>query len=267
VFGYAALNASHVEGYKQIASRGAVGVGYGRYIAATAFAKAIRIDQFLLKEGVITGDLSKTTLIELGNIIERQGEFEDEHGAAYKPYWYDAMEQVIRQSGKLTGETLGAMGILRMEEVLFQETIHDRYYGWEVRVGVGHEITTFDKSDPQGSLEGGVSFAYPMGLTSQINHRTDYSTPFDDVGGAYTILSTTDYVYELTNRIDFIGGYQLQVERASADTDPINNHAIRAGFIFYLENQINLVVNGQLDKTGDADWNRSVNASIGYRIF
>ncbi len=177
------------------------------------------------------------------------------------------MEQVIGASGKLTGDTLGAMGILRMEEVLFQETIHDRYYGWDVRVGIGHEITTFDESDPQGSLEGGVSFAYPIALTSQINHRTDYSTPFDDIGGAFTILSTTDYIYELSNRIDFIGGYQLQIEKAQPDDDAVNNHALRAGFIFYIENQINLVVNGQLDKAGENDWNKSVNASIGYRIF
>jgi hypothetical protein len=267
VFGYAGLTASHVEGYKQVASRGAVGVGYGRFIAATAFAKAIRIDQFLLKEGVITGHLSKETLVELGNIIERQGEFEDEHGSAYKPYWYEAMEQVISESGKLAGDTLGAMGILRMEEVLFQETIHDRYYGWEVRVGVGHEITTFDKSDTQGSVEGGLSFSYPLALTSQVNHRTDYSTPFDDMGEAFTVLSTTDYIYELSNRIDFIGGYQLQIEKAGADLDAVNNHALRAGFIFYIENQINIVVNGQLDKAGDDEWNRSVNASIGYRVF
>ena len=266
VFGYAGLTASHVEGYKQIASRGSVGVGYGRFIAATTFAQAIRIDQFLLKEGVITGHLNKEALIKLGNVIERQGEFEDLHGSAYKPYWYEEMEQIISGSGKLSGDTLGAMGILRMEEVLFQETIHDRYYGWDVRVGVGHEITTFDKSDPQGSVEGGVSFSYPLALTSQVNHRTDYSTPFDDMGGAYTILSTTDYIYELSNRIDFISGYQLQVEKAG-DQDAVNNHALRTGFIFYIENQINLVVNGQLDKTGDAEWNKSVNASIGYRIF
>jgi hypothetical protein len=177
------------------------------------------------------------------------------------------METLIAASGKLSGDTLGAMGILRMEEVLFQETIHDRYYGWDVRVGIGHEITTFDESDTKGSVEAGFSFAYPIALTSQVNHRTDYSTPFDDVGGAFTILSTTDYIYELSNRIDFIGGYQLQVEKADSDADAVNNHALRGGFIFYIENQINVVVNGQLDKAGDDDWNKSVNVSIGYRVF
>jgi hypothetical protein len=266
-FGYAGVVASHVEGYKQIDSRGSVGVGYGRFIAATAFAKAIRIDQFLLKEGVITGHMPKADLIKLGNIIEREGEFKDEHGSAYRPYWYEAMENVIRNSGKLAGDTLGAMGILRMDEVLFQEVIHDRYYGWDVRAGVGHEITTFDESDPEGSVEAGFSFAYPMGLTSQINHRTDYSTPFENAGEAYGITSVTDYIYELTNRIDFIGSYQFQYDKASADEDAIDGHSIRAGFIFYIENQINVAITGQLDKVGDGDWFTNTSVSVGYRVF
>jgi len=266
-FGYAGLTASHVEGYKQIDSRGSVGVGYGRFIAATAFYKAIRIDQFLLKEGVITGHLSKANLIKLGNIIEREGEFRDMHGSAYRPYWYEAMEDVITASGKFTGDGLGAMGVLRMDEVLFQEVIHDRYYGWDVRLGVGHEITTFDESDPEGSVEAGFSFAYPMGLTSQINHRTDYNTPFDNMGEAYGITSVTDYIYEVTNRIDFIGSYQLQYDKASADEDAIDGHSIRAGFIFYIENQINLAVTGQLSKVGEGDWYTNTSVSIGYRVF
>lgn len=266
-FGYAGVTASHVEGYKQIDSRGSVGVGYGRFIAATAFAKAIRIDQFLLKEGVITGHLSKADLIKLGNIIEREGEFQDMHGSAYRPYWYEAMEEVITASGKFKGEGLGAMGILRMDEVLFQEVIHDRYYGWDVRVGVGHEITTFDESDPEGSVEAGFSFAYPMGLKSQINHRTDYNTPFDNMGEAYGITSVTDYIYEVSNRIDFIGSYQLQYDKASADDDAIDSHSIRAGFIFYIENQINVALTSQLSKDGDSDWYTNTSVSVGYRVF
>lgn len=266
-FGYAGVTASHAESYKEIDSKGSVGVGYGRFIAATAFAKAIRIDQFLLEEGVITGHLPKADLIKLGNVIEREGEFRDEHGSAYRPYWYQAMEKAIRNSGKLKGDRLGAMGILRMDEVLFQEVIHDRYYGWDVRAGVGHEITTFDGSDPEGSIEVGFSFAYPMGLKSQFNHRTDYSTSFEDAGDAFGVTSVTDYIYELSNRIDFIGSYRLRYDKSSADDDATDAHSIRAGFIFYIENQVNVSIAGQFDKVGDGDWYTNTSVSIGYRVF
>lgn len=267
-FGYASLTASHIEGYKQIDSRGSVGVGYGRYIAATAFYKAIRIDQFLLKEDVITRHMSKEALIELGNLIQREEEFRDEYGAqAYESAWYEAMEDVIREDGVLEGDSVGAAGILRMDEVLFEEVIHDRYYGWDVTAGVGHEITTFDESDPEGSVEAGFSFSYPIALKSQLNHRTDYTTPFEDMGGAYGITSVTDYIYELTNRIDFITGYQLQYDQPAGDVDAIDGHSIRTGFIFYIENQLNVSVTGQFDKTGDSDWFTNVSVSASYRVF
>ena len=266
-FGYASLSAAHVDGYKQIDSEGSVGVGYGRYIAATAFYKAIRIDQFLVQEGILTGHLSRETLIELGNIIEREDEFENEYGARYEPYWYEEMERVILASGRVDGDSIGAMGILRMDEVLFEEVIHDRYYGWDVRVGVGHEITTFDESDPEGSTEARFSFAYPIALKSQLNHRTRYTTPFEDMGAAYEVTSVTDYVYELTNRIDFTTSYQLQYDKPGEDIDAVDSHTIGTGFIFYIENQVNIAVRGQFSKVADEDWYTSVAVTASYRVF
>lgn len=266
-FGFGRLQASHVKGFKQVQSRLSAGGGYGRFIAATAFAKAIRIDNFLLDEGVIVAHLDKKSLIKLGNIIEKEQEFKDKHGATYEPNWYEAMEEIIKDSGVLKDETLGAMGILRVKEVLFYETIHDRFYGWNIRAGVGYDLTTADKSDSDPSAEVGVSFSYPISLSTQINHGTTYNSSFGNMGDEYTIVSNTDYIFELSNRIDFVGGYQLQSNKHTATVDAINSHAIRTSFIFYIENSINLVVNGQMDKTGDLDWNRSVVLTLGYRIF
>ena len=266
-FGFGRLQASHVKGFKQMQSRLSTGAGYGRFISATAFAKAIRIDNFLLKEDVITGHLDKETLIKLGNIIEREAEFKDKYGATYEPRWYETMEEVIKASGKLEGETLGAMGILRIKEVLFYETIHDRFYGWDVRAGVGYDITTADKSDTDPSAEAAFSFSYPISLSTQINHRTQYNSNFGDFGNEYTIVSATDYIYELSNRIDFMGSYQFQSVKATATEDALNGHALRTSFIFYIENKINFVVNGHLDKTGELDWNKSITFTLGYRIW
>lgn len=266
-FGFGGLSASHNRGYKQLQSRVSAGTGYGRYIAATAFAKAIRIDNFLLDEGVITGHLDKETLIQLGHIIELEQEYKDKYGATYEPKWYEDMEEVIKKSGKLKGETLGAMGILRIKEVLFYETIHDRFYGWDIRFGVGYDLTTSDKSSTDASAVSGFSFAYPISLGTQINHGTEYSSNFGNFGKEYELVSYIDYIYELSNRIDFLCGYKFHSIKPSADVDAFKSHALRASFIFYIENKINLVLNGQMDKTGDLDWNRSITVTLGYRIF
>ena len=106
-----------------------IGVGYGRSINATALAKAVRIEDFFLAEGLIFEQLPKETMIELGHIIERSSEYEDVNGTRYENYWFEDMENAIGKS-RILGESLGAIGILRMREVLFQERINDRFYGW-----------------------------------------------------------------------------------------------------------------------------------------
>jgi len=266
-FGFGRLIASHVKGYKQLQSRISTGAGYGRFIAATAFAKAIRIDNFLLKEGVITDHLNKEHLIELGHIIEREQEYKDKYGSTYEPHWYEDMEVIIKKSEKMKGETLGAMGILRIKEVLFFETIHDRYYGWDVSLGIGYDITTADKSETDPSMEGRFSFSYPISLGTQINHYTQYNSEFADFGDAFSIISATDYIYELSNRIDILCGYKFQSSKPLANIDAINSHALRLSYIFYIENKINLVLNGQMDKTGDYEWNKSLLLTLGYRVW
>lgn len=266
-FGFGGITASHDRGYKQAASRVSAGAGYGRFIAATAFAKAIRIDNFLLDEEILDEHLDKETLIKLGHIIEREQEFKDKYGATYEPRWYDAMEKVIKASGMMTSESLGAMGILRIKEVLFFETIHDRFYGWDIRLGVGYDLTTADKSASNASAEAGISFSYPISLGTQIDHGTTYTSNLSDFGNEYSVVTYLNYIYELSNRIDFLGGYKFNSIKATTTKEALNSHAFRASFIFYIENQINLVLNGQLDKTGDRDWNKSIVFTIGYRVW
>ena len=48
-----------------------LGLGYGRFINATALRKAVRIEDFLFEEGVISDFLPKDTMIALGQIIEK----------------------------------------------------------------------------------------------------------------------------------------------------------------------------------------------------
>lgn len=266
-FGFGRFQASHIKDFDNPQSRISVGAGYGRFISATAFAKAIRIDNFLLEEGVISGHLDKETLIELGNIIEKEQEYKDIYGSTYEPKWYENMEKVIKASAKLEGENLGAMGILRIKEVLFSETIHDRFYGWEIRAGVGYDLSTAYKSeDRKTTAEAGISFSYPLSLRSQFNHRTQYNSDFNNLGKVYDATSSTDYTYELSNRIDVFTGYQFQTFKFSEDLDAVNSHVLNLSFIFYIENRINLVINGKMDKTADYDWNRSAIVTIGYRI-
>ncbi len=50
LFAFAGLELTHLDYYKQVASNLTIGAGYGRYIDATALAKAVRIEEHLLRE-------------------------------------------------------------------------------------------------------------------------------------------------------------------------------------------------------------------------
>ena len=60
------------------------------------------------------------------------------------------MEKVVRESGVLSGDSLGAIGILRIQEVLDEPTAQ-RWHGWAVRGGVGARVKDFDgeSGDPR----------------------------------------------------------------------------------------------------------------------
>ncbi|MBC8366488.1 hypothetical protein H8E52_03675 [bacterium] len=245
------------------------GVGYGRFISATPLAKAVRIEDFLINEGVIKGSLPKVTMIELAHIIENEAEYRTIHGATYKGFWYEAMEKEIAKSGKFAAEGLGAIGVLRIEEVLFQERINERFYGWDVRFGVRAELLSeyedIDVDDPGASIR--ARYSHPLGWKSQIGLAATYDSPFNgDFGDVYNASGTANYIYEIGNRIDFTLDNTYVSSKFIPEADSVWSDQLRAGFIYYLENQMNVTLSGNMSKTKDMDLSKGLNLTFGYRF-
>ena len=252
-FGFASMDVRHANTFKQIESNLLVGGGYGRYINATALAKTVRIEEHLIRENVITGHLPKETMIKIANIVEREDEYRGIYGDTYEKEWYEAIEKEIKDSGNLVGTSLGAIGILRTQQVLksINERVNERYFGWDVTLGVLFNLTTRDKSPTNTpALALGGRFSYPIGWKSQVDMYANVNTPVDS--NFFKNVNTTagiNYLYELSNRINFISGYKLDYFMPAIG-DSYADHSIIASFIFYLENQINLGINGNLVRSG-----------------
>lgn len=92
--------------YKQIKSSLTIGAEYGRYINATALAKAVRIEKHLLRENIISDHLPRATMIKIANIIDRQDEYRNIYGETYENFWLFDMENEIRASGLLISNHL-----------------------------------------------------------------------------------------------------------------------------------------------------------------
>ena len=270
-FGFAAFDARHTNTFKQIESDIQVGGGYGRYINATALAKAVRIEEHFIKEGVIKDYLPKETMINIAKIIDREAEFQGVYGATYEKEWYEAIEKEIKDSGLLIGNSLGAIGILRMQEVLqgINEIVNPRYYGWDLNLGVLFNLSKRDKSPvnpPALALSG--EFSYPIGWSQQVDATASVNTPVDSTFFKQVVVAAgINYIYEFSNKINFVAGYTLNYITSVAGTS-YADHNLTGSFVFYLENYINLAINANMVRTGltkQTDLSSSV--SLQYNFF
>jgi hypothetical protein len=268
LFGSVRASSNMLKDYDQPASSLTVGVGYGRFIEATDLAKAVRIEEFLIKEGELSEHLPKQAILEISKIINREGEYRDKYGETYEKEWYKDMETVMRESNLLNEGGLGAIGILRIEEVLEREDIADRFYGWDVTLGSRFDITLpFTGQDRSpANLDVSASYARPIAWRWQVSERISMNTPFDNFGTAFSSSLSSDISYELSNRIDVRLRHLLRLEKLEADDAKIS-HSLGASFIYYIENNLNLVVTEQITKAPEEDIISDFTVVLNYRVF
>ncbi len=269
-FGFARLYTEHATQFKQIASDITLGFGYGRYINATALAKAVRIEGHLMKDKVIDDYLPRDVMINIANIIERESEYIDVFGDTYETYWFDDIEQEIVRSELLESESIGSIGLLRMRQVLFgiNERVNERYYGWDISAGILYPITTSDKSPtgkPNLALLG--RYAYPFNWSLQVNSVAEIFTPIDtSFFKQIRIRSGVDFIYELSNMINLVSGYRLGIFKP-VDLKAVIEHNLSMSFWYYLENNIYLTISGNLTKQGNNPNILSTRIGIQYNLF
>ena len=246
------------------------GLGYGRFIHVTPLALAVRIEEFLLEEGLIEGPLTKETLVALAQVIDRESEYGTTYGPQYRVRWFEAMEKVIAESGMFVHGGLGSVGTLRIYEVLYQERVNQRFIGWWVRTGVEYEaLTPYDRRssrDPGMSLR--LRYSRPIGWESQFGIDAKYTSPVTGDFG-YDVFSfevSLNYLYEVTNRIDFTVSNITTVIRRDPGYETVFIERVRPRFLFYIENQILLSIGADFDKRRGVESRHGLNMSIEYRL-
>jgi hypothetical protein len=244
-----------------------LGVGYGRFINATPLRKAVRIEEFFLEEGIIADHLPKENMIELGQAIEKEKEYHDLYGDRYRNYWFEDMSDIIKQSGMVLGDI--GFGVLRMHEVLTQERINDRFYGWEASAGVKLQVLTpeEDQARRDPSMSVGFRYSRPISWSTQINTRFDFTTPFsNDFGREYNLSQETDFIYEFTNRISFNAAHRLRADKARNDDAKLTT-TISFSLSFFIENKVSLTAFEQIKATEDQPFRQSLSLLLNYKIF
>jgi hypothetical protein len=270
-FAFSGFSVEGSKDFAQVASNMTVGAGYGRYINATALAKAVRIEEHLIKDNVISGHLQKGIIINIANIIERENEYINLYGAeVYETQWFADIEKEIQASGLLRGSNIGSIGILRMRQVLFgiNERVNQRFYGWDVSAGALFTITKPNKS-PAGSPNLTINgrYSYPFSWKTQLNLDAGVFTPIDSsFAKEVTVNTGFDFIYELSNRINLLTGYRFGVFKPQGQTALVSN-SVNLSFLFYLENNIYFGVNASYDKQTRSQRQMKTSLTLSYNLF
>jgi len=251
------------------------GMGYGRMYDATALAKALRVVEDLVKYKIITATPADSAMIELSKVIDLEAEYRSKYGAReYKKYWYEDMEKILKTAGVLEKESLGAFGIVRINEIFSYEKIGGRFHGWKVRTGVGKILSNYDGQSEDTTADIEFEYGKPYGHSSQFTERALLSKVLNsDSALNLQFRNSMTYTYELSDKIDWDNSWILTLDNYDIG-DNVTTNALTTGFNYYLPNELVFNVTLSLNKTDGTngqsietpDWDTKLYTGLTYRL-
>ncbi len=253
-------------------TKATAGLGYGRVVNVTPMARSIRIIEDLRENGFLKGDPSDAVYRKVANIIDRENEYRSKHGAAdYEQYWVQDIQSAIEASRMVNGK-LNARAILSSYDVLTQERISTRKYGWLVRAGVGAVITDFDGEDGKPALEVGAEYHRPISNQTQFSNEAIATATLKDGDDGFNFNNAMSLTHEISDTIDWENKWNL-AHSESDNLKPLTTNTLSSAFYYSLTNQLDLGVearltdlNDRIDNNGNDDLDKSLNIGVKYRL-
>lgn len=219
-----------------------VGLGYGRVVNATPMAKSIRLVE-ALQERALLGGVDKDTYIAVADIISKEEEYISKYGLDdYLEYWIEDIDALLGN--------VGARGAIRSYDVLENERISTRKYGWLVRAGVGAVLSNYDGSDGNPVLELGAEYHLPINNLTQFSNEAILTAILDDNDNGYVFNNDMSLTYELSDNIDWENGWLL-THAEYENTNDITTNTVNSTFRYYISNSLSLSLTGLLEDTED----------------
>ncbi|QTA79515.1 Uncharacterized protein dnl_17860 [Desulfonema limicola] len=220
------------------------GAGYGRIITATPLMKTVRCVEDLKKYGIISSEISDDTYMKIASIIAKENEYKSKYSLIeYEKYWYEDIEKAFKEAGVLQNDYLGAMGIIRIQDILTDEPVVRRKHGWEVGAGIDYLISDYAGNEGDPGLSAYFEYAKPFGFKWQFVDRAEYSTLLVDweFGDASHNLSNRAALdYEMTDNIDWENWFDFKITIATEDdVDDAYRTQLGTAFRYYISNTIN----------------------------
>lgn len=250
-----------------------VGVGYGRVVNVTPMAQALRLVEALRAKQRLTSDLSKAEYNQVARIIAKETEYRTKYGSAeYQQFWITDIENALKASGKTSGE-LGAAGILKAYDVLVNERISTRKYGWVVKGGVSEVLKDYDGSNSKPALDVAAEYHKPLSNRTQFSNEASASAILQDDDKSYTAKNIMNLTHEVSDRIDWINTWSTNFDHNDADDADTTTNALSSTYRYYITNKLAFdtvvalsKVDDDIDDNGNDAVDKSLYMGVTYRL-
>ncbi len=245
-----------------------VGLGYGRVVNATPMIRAMRLVEALIERNLLNGTPSVATYQAIANVIARESEYRSRYGLRdYQMEWISDIETAL-------GTDLNARGVIRIYDVLNNERISTRKYGWLVRAGAGAVLSNYDGSDGDPALEIGAEYHHPITSALQFSNEFIFTTIIDSGDNSFNARNKMSLTYEISDRIDWENAWLLDYSKYDEGIiDEVTANTLTSSYRYYLSNQLSFVVTATLtdlddglDDNGNDDLDKSLTMGITYRL-
>ncbi|MGB0867106.1 MAG: hypothetical protein ACPGSC_11390, partial [Granulosicoccaceae bacterium] len=227
------------------------GVGYGRVINATPLAKALRVMEDFQRFGLLTAYPSDVVMMEIAQIINKEEEYESKYGTDdYRRVWYEAIETVLMGGGLINGDGLGALGVIKLDDILEEEIIRVREHGWRATAGVSYVIRSLTGEEGDPGLSLGFRYAKPYGYKGQLIEDVSFVSPLDGDGDT-TLQNELTYTYEVSDVVDWQNSWRLTLVN-SDNSEDVTSNAFTSAFIYEISNVLEFNVTMNLFDGDDA---------------
>lgn len=252
-------------------AKAGLGVGYGRVVNVTPMARAIRLVEALGQRGLLQGDLSTAQYNQIAHVIAKQDEYRSRYGSVdYNQYWIADIERALSQTGQV--RALGAVGVIKANDVLMRETISTRKAGWLVKLGISdlyqdYEYGAVSGNSNQAALDVGAEYHVPVSNRTQFSNITNASFGLKDDGrNARNEMALT---YEVSDRVDWENKWAVDYNKVDDKNIKNSNtvNTLSSTYRYYLTNKLAFDTTlSAINDNDKADVDKALNMGVTYRL-
>lgn len=236
------------------------GIGVGRFRDVTPLAKAIRIQNTLLDEGILIGPLTDETLQELAQQLGQVGLSLSDKLAQ--------MEKKLLETGLVKEGNLGARGLLQIEQIITASE-EARLCGWDIQVRVGLAATGFPSPQLSEALVLNWNYARVPDPVSQWRANAQWITGLSELD-RFLLEGTISYGRRIRDNWKIRTSYQFthdQMWNASVIA-PLTRHQLSLAVLCQLSAKFSLAVDAKLNtETGYEEPTKTLTIHLSYDVF